>query len=120
MFEGNRICESSQAIQHLLEKYKPTKDDSSGRYVDYRTLIQPREVIAKFARFPSPNDSKPRTYHRPYTEAKIAAVVKARQSGLSIKETALKTGVPIGTCKTILHRHKYGIRTGSSKQQITK
>lgn len=120
MFEGNRICESSRAIQHLLEKYKPTEDDSNGQYVDYRTLIQARDVVAKHAKFPSPNDKKPRTGHRPYTEDKIAAVVKARQSGLTIKETALKTGFPIGTCKTILHRHRHGIKTASSKQQTTK
>jgi len=107
MFEGNRICESSRAIQHLLEKYKQTDEDSTGRHVDYRTLIQPRGVVAKHATFPDPQKKTVRSANRQRAFDLQQDVIRLRLSGLSYWQVSNELGIPIGTCKTILHRYNH-------------
>lgn len=111
MFEGNRICESSRAIQHLLEKYKPTDEDSTGRYVDYRTLIQPRDAIAKFAQFPEQRTDvitkRPSPSYKRIPDNIRNEIARLRSKGVRFDDIAKRLRMPVGTCKSVMHQRKH-------------
>lgn len=107
MYEANLQCESARACEALLKKYEQEQIKNP----DLRRLIQPREVISRFAAFPPPQDDSVKQMRKrgpsfKRDESDRQRIINLRLQGLKFTEVSKRLNIPVGTCKSVMHQEK--------------